>query len=140
MDIWALSTKVRIACLVTGVLMLIPAIHSGYAGFLDRGGIFAIAIGSMLAAASAVLIGTAAAGKVQSPMERGAILILCSSSATLVVGYSCIWAGIAMNPGSNIPGLIGLLGVPFYWLSIPVTFIAMLAWGVSRIMFKSDSV
>jgi hypothetical protein len=78
--------------------------------------------------ASAILLLTAAQGRNRGKPERAATWFLGVMVLVGAVSYLCLSAGIAAHPNSNIPGAIGLISAPFFWLSAPALVFGDLIW------------
>ena len=113
------------AAFVIGLLGFVPAIAAGYNALFGRGGPLAAALGALLAVAGAVLIWDS-----KAPRANGYKTSQCVrwSTGIALVSYACLRIGIASRPGSNIPGIFGLLAALVYWLSAPAMLVSIVLW------------
>lgn len=100
----------RAAFRVAAALALIPALNMARTGAFGRGGTLALSLSGMFAIAAA-LLWTEAPDRVRRPAENAVAHLLRWSTIVAVVGHVCIAAG---------GGVIVLLAVPAYWLSLPI--------------------
>src|SRR5688500_19073 len=93
-----------------------PATQTLYAALFEAGGALALLWGASLLCASALLMIAAVRRVVRSHLARH-LRVLLWTSLFVIVTWSCVVLGVLLHPGSNIPGLLGLIAAPFYWLS-----------------------
>lgn len=107
---------------VAAVLALIPAIGTARSGLYGQGGTLALAMSAVFALA-AILLWTGESDSARGPVENTVAGVLRRSITIAVVGYLCIASRL---------GVIVLLAVPFYWLSVPIVVVSVLLWSVMR--------
>ena len=122
-----------VSSLVIGLLAFVPAIEAGYRAIFGRGGVLAAAVGGLLAVAGAVLIWDS-----RAPRANGykTSQFVRWSTGIALVSYVCLRIGIASSPGSNIPGIFGLLAALVYWLSGPAMLVSIVLWVGVRIFSR----
>ena len=103
---------------VAAVLALIPAIGMARSGLLGPGGSLALVLSGVFVAA-AILLWTGEASSARGTAENTVAGVLRRATAIAVVGYVCISSGV---------GVIALLAVPLYWLSVPIVGVTVLVW------------
>lgn len=103
----------RLLAAVTSLFLLWPVANLGQAGF-GRGGVFALSLAAIFAAAALVLAVTAITG---GTTERPARMqwVLGSGLAT-ALGWGGLQLGMVLFPESNLLGGLGLIFGPIYWI------------------------
>lgn len=121
------------ASFLIGLLVFVPAIEAGYRAIFGRGGVLAAALGGLLAVAGVVLIWDS-----RAPLSNGykTSQLVRWSTAIALASYVVLRIGTVSNPGSNIPGVIGLLAALVYWLSAPAMLVSIILWIGVRIFSR----